>query len=280
MPTTWPARHPGWTRRGTSPPFVVIALGIAAFEVGRLIRSASHDDDEPDGPPEGAAGAESSRLSRPVVARRRRPGRPAVHPRRRPGDVLHQPDGLLGDRRHAAFDSTVLPILRAIAWVPALVVLHRIISRRRAHPDVKLNGPEVRRHRRRRRSCSCSPTTRLTSSRYAFGSMALSVAVLLGACATVKRARRTMLLLILGFVVVFPLADTFRRPETGAVEVSVLDEYSGNPDYDAFGQISNSIAVVRDEGFSYLTQPLGVVLLLGAPRRLAGQADRHRRLPG
>lgn len=165
-----------------------------------------------------------------------------------------------GDATDAVFaEPSITPMLLAISWVPALVVLHRIIARRRAQPGSTLTGGEmigvvvaV--------SLIVFANNPISSSRYAFGTMVLSFAVLFGAFATTTRARRSMLLIVLGFIFVFPIADAFRREETGRIEVSPLDEYSGNADYDAFGQISNAITVVADDGFSFAQQPLGVAL--------------------
>ncbi len=245
---------------------LVIAVGIIAFEIGALVRRSTHVDTPPTDAPELLAEGSASSVNRSLW----------LLAATAPVAVLFiltiGPANFFTNRTDfsavsgAAFDITVLPVLRAISWVPALVVLHRIISRRRSQPGSKLTGAELL-GVAVASALILFANNPLTSSRYAFGSMALSLAVLYGAFATVKRARRTMLLVIVGFVLVFPLADTFRRPESGEVKISVLDEYSGNPDYDSFGQISNAITVVGDEGFSYVRQPLGVALFW-VPRTL------------
>jgi hypothetical protein len=255
MPSTTPGLDP--TQDLTT--VLVVAVGILAFEVGALVRRSTHVDAPPIYTPGRLAEGDASSVNRSLWLLA------ASTPVALVFILMIGPANFFTNRNDfsdvatATFDSTVEPVLRAISWVPALVLLHRIISRRRSQPGSKLNGAELL-------GVAVASVLILfannpiTSSRYAFGSMALSLAVLLGACATVKRTRRTMLLVVVGFVLVFPLADTFRRPETGEVKISVLDEYSGNPDYDSFGQISNAITVVEDEGFSYARQPLGVAL--------------------
>lgn len=239
--------------------FVVIAVGVVAFDVGMLVRRSMRADDAPAAAADDTVAAARSSVSRGLWLLA------IVAPVAFGFVAVAGPANFFTSRIEfseavgATFDSTILPVLRAIAWVPALVVLHRIISRRRLERGSTLTGPELV------GGAAASlllliANNPLSSSRYAFGSMALSLAVLLGACATPQRARRMMLVIVVGFVVVFPLADTFRRAEPGAVEVAPFDEYSGNPDYDSFGQISNAITVVDQEGFSYLRQPLGVAL--------------------
>lgn len=241
------------------PTVIVIAVGIAAFEVGALIRRSTQVDAPPIDTSAVLVEGSASSVNRSLWLLA------ATAPVAIVFILMVGPANFFTNRTdfsditNATLDSSVLPILRAISWIPALVVLHRIISRRRSQPGSKLNGPELL-GVAVAGALILFANNPLTSSRYAFGSMVLSLAVLLGACATVQRSRRTMLLVIVGFVLVFPLADTFRRPEAREVTISVLDEYSGNPDYDSFGQISNAITVVGDEGFSYARQPLGVAL--------------------
>ena len=248
------------------PTFAVVVLGIVAFEIGSLLRGRGASSTAVAPHPDASVAAASSSVTRglwllaavtPVVA--------LFVLRIGPATLFSSREefALVANER---FDETVLPVVRAIAWVPALVVLHRIISRRRDHPEIGLSGPE-------RLGIAVAvaalvfANNPLTSSRYAFGSMALSLAVLGGGLATDRRARRTMLAVIIGFVVLFPIADAFRLEETGGFGISLRDEYAGNPDYDSFGQISNALTVVADNGFSFLTQAFGVLLFF-VPRSL------------
>jgi hypothetical protein len=100
----------------------------------------------------------------------------------------------------------------------------------------------------------------LSQARFVFGAMALSFVVLLGGCRSTRATRRTMVCLLAALFFVFPIADAFRCVDQVHLEFSLVKEYPGNGDYDAFAQIHNSMTVVRERGYSFLSQPLGVAL--------------------
>ena len=101
----------------------------------------------------------------------------------------------------------------------------------------------------------------LSGARYHVGSMLFAYIAFLGAISTTRRIRVTLLSILLGMMVVFPLADYFRRSDRSsvAVQVGLVSEYDANPDYDSFPQIVNSVTVTRVHGLSLGGQALGVV---------------------
>lgn len=108
----------------------------------------------------------------------------------------------------------------------------------------------------------------VTSARYTFGTIAFALAVFLGALATRVRARVTMLAVLLGFLVLFPVADTFRRAGGGTTTRSgFFAEYLSNPDYDAFWQIANALSYWLEGLVVPFSQFLGNVLFW-VPRTL------------
>jgi hypothetical protein len=99
----------------------------------------------------------------------------------------------------------------------------------------------------------------ISSARYTFGVIAMSLLVLMGAFATVRRTRISMAGVIVALFGIFPVADAFRRDEVTFARRSFFAEYGANADYDAFAQISNSVLYVQQEGLNIGHQLLGVV---------------------
>lgn len=100
----------------------------------------------------------------------------------------------------------------------------------------------------------------IASARYTFGTVAVALAVFAGAVATRSRARLTMLLAIAAFLFLFPIADAFRTDEVRVNRTSFFGEYLGNPDYDAFWQVANSLAYWLDGLVEPARQFLGSIL--------------------
>ncbi|MCU1398793.1 MAG: biotin synthase [Acidimicrobiales bacterium] len=156
-------------------------------------------------------------------------------------------------------DSTTAAILATLSWVPALVVVHRIVNGTR-------NSDGTRSRLRASEwltlliaaALIIVVNNPLSSARYIFGAMALSLVVLFGGFRDQRRTRRTMIGLLAALFLVFPIADLVRREATAAVSIDFQSEYQGNGDYDAFAQIHNTITVTHDHGFTLLQQPLGV----------------------
>ncbi|MCQ9163665.1 hypothetical protein [Arthrobacter sp. STN4] len=105
-----------------------------------------------------------------------------------------------------------------------------------------------------------SITNPISTARYVFGSVWGGFLLSLGAYANRIRTSLSMLGIILGLLLVFPLADMFRYNKTlGVFRNSFFGEYAGNGDYDAIGQISNTLAYIHDKGITWGDQFVGVI---------------------
>ena len=162
----------------------------------------------------------------------------------------------------AAFpDATMAAIIVALAWVPALVAMHRIVGER-----VRLRGTGYRLGSLELLTVGVAGIMLLlinnpiSSSRYGFGSMVLSFLPMLGAFSTVQRSRRALVAIAVSLLVAFPMADAFRTDERGTFSFSLVDEYPENPDYDTAAQLHNAIRIVDEDGVTWLRQPLGTAL--------------------
>lgn len=100
----------------------------------------------------------------------------------------------------------------------------------------------------------------ISSARYTFGVIAVSLIVLLGAFATAPRVRASMAGIMVALFGIFPIADAFRRDTVTISRGGFFDEYGATADYDSFAQISNTIAYVNEHGVAVGQQLLGVVL--------------------
>jgi hypothetical protein len=98
------------------------------------------------------------------------------------------------------------------------------------------------------------------TARYPAGTVLMSLVCLLGAFATVNRARVSMIGIVLGLLFVFPIFDAFRRQRVNFARRGFLGEYAGNGDYDAFAQIANAVRYVDIVGIEWGRQFVGVVL--------------------
>ncbi|WP_336645732.1 hypothetical protein [Microbacterium sp. USHLN186] len=100
----------------------------------------------------------------------------------------------------------------------------------------------------------------VTSARYSFGTIAFALVVYAGALTTTARARVAMAAVIAGFLFVFPLADAFRRVDGGiATRSGFFTEYLSNPDYDAFWQVANAVSLWTEGMATPLRQFAGSV---------------------
>lgn len=107
----------------------------------------------------------------------------------------------------------------------------------------------------------------IASARYTFGTVAFALAAFAGAVVTRRRARLTMLAVVGGFLFVFPILDAFRRPEGTASRAGFFDEYLANPDYDAFWQVANALSFSIDGLVVPMRQLMGS-LLFWVPRAI------------
>ncbi|WP_455835202.1 O-antigen polymerase [Pseudarthrobacter siccitolerans] len=169
--------------------------------------------------------------------------------------------------RAAAFaDGSVGSIVKALATYPILVASHALFQARKSRDQS--TGKNVGKKRALLSAVGVMALVNpIGSARYGFGSVWGSFLVPLGAYATKIRTSMSMLGIIFGLLVIFPIADAFRRA-SGGPRVSregFFDEYAGNGDYDALGQISNALAFVTDQGITWGSQLLGV-LFFWVPR--------------
>jgi len=99
----------------------------------------------------------------------------------------------------------------------------------------------------------------LSSPRYVFGTVALSLAAAAGAYATLRRFRVVGITAIVGMVVVFPVLDSFRVTTTQGVKRVDIVAALTTGDFDAFGQVMNTLDYVDTHGITWGSQLLGVI---------------------
>lgn len=100
----------------------------------------------------------------------------------------------------------------------------------------------------------------ISSPRYLVGTVALAVLASFGLFATPRRFRVTAVAALVGFVVGFPILDTFRRSVSTEVTVRGPLQSFVSGDYDSFNQINNAASYVARSGIDIGQQALGVVL--------------------
>lgn len=111
-------------------------------------------------------------------------------------------------------------------------------------------------------------TNPISSARYHFGVVWGSFLGTAGAYRNPRRTSVTMISIVLGLLFLFPVADLFRRKDIVSVQrTGFLSEYAGNGDYDAFGQLSNSLLYNATEPFSFGHELLGS-LFFWVPRSI------------
>ncbi len=100
----------------------------------------------------------------------------------------------------------------------------------------------------------------ISSPRYLVGTVALAVLASFGLFATPRRFRVTAVATLVGFVIGFPILDTFRRSVSAEVTVRGPLQSFVSGDYDSFNQINNAASYVARAGIEIGQQALGVVL--------------------
>lgn len=104
-------------------------------------------------------------------------------------------------------------------------------------------------------------TNPISGARIAFGTVALSVIAMLGGFTTPRRFRIGAVSVLIGMVLVFPYADAFRHiGQAGSWGKGSPVEAMTHGDFDAFGQITNSVYYVDGHGTTDGRQALGVAL--------------------
>jgi hypothetical protein len=99
----------------------------------------------------------------------------------------------------------------------------------------------------------------ISSPRYVFGTVFISLLLPLGAFRTPKRTRATMSLIIAGLIFLFPYADKFRH-DVQTAKPGLLTSFETSGDYDALGQVANTLTYVAEHGSTNGNQALGVAL--------------------
>ncbi|WP_354576108.1 hypothetical protein [Frigoribacterium sp. UYMn621] len=105
----------------------------------------------------------------------------------------------------------------------------------------------------------------ISSARYSLATVLFALAVYAGAVVNPRRVRGTLVAAIAGLIFLFPLADAFRSPAVNLVRNGFFGEYKSNPDYDAFWQIANAYSFVLD-GLVHVGQQALGSLLFWVPR--------------
>lgn len=100
----------------------------------------------------------------------------------------------------------------------------------------------------------------ISSPRYVFGTVALGILTVLGAYATRGRARATGVSVMSALVLLFPLADAFRYGSTAQFKSDSPVSALTTGDFDAFGQLTNTLLYLQTRGATDGQQFLGVVL--------------------
>lgn len=108
----------------------------------------------------------------------------------------------------------------------------------------------------------------LSTARYVAGTALLSVLVVLGATATVRRMRQFSVALAVGLVLVFPYADVARYAgQSGSGKTGGPAQVLSSPDFDAFDQVNNGLAYVAAVDPPPGAQLVGAVLFF-VPRNV------------
>lgn len=100
----------------------------------------------------------------------------------------------------------------------------------------------------------------ISSARYTFGTVLFAFVIFAGPLRTRLSATITMASTLAGFLLLFPLADAFRRDEANfAGRGGFFAEYVGNADYDSFWQIANALLFWLDGLVEPLNQFFGSI---------------------
>lgn len=101
----------------------------------------------------------------------------------------------------------------------------------------------------------------VSSPRYVFGTVLLAVVATAGAYATLRGFRIMTCVAVLGFILLFPLADMFRRVAGGrGLDFGPINAFASG-DFDSFAQIVNAAEYVEENGIAWGEQMAGTLLL-------------------
>lgn len=158
-------------------------------------------------------------------------------------------------------NTTVAFIAGSLSYVPLLAAIHVLRGARFA---AIRNGAKVPSHLWSVLAAALVllVANPMSSPRYVFGVVALSVSFAFGSFANRKLASASMLAVTIAFVFIFPYADAFRFDDETNTEtdVSTIQVLAKNGDYDAFGQIVNTGDYVDSVGYEMGRQMAGAAL--------------------
>lgn len=100
----------------------------------------------------------------------------------------------------------------------------------------------------------------ISSPRYIFGTVILSILAGIGAYSTAARVRIMSVAFLIALVFVFPIADAFRRSQVPDFSDLGLMDSMTSGDFDAFAQVNNTVLYVINEGITWGWQAAGVLL--------------------
>ncbi|TDL42439.1 O-antigen polymerase [Kocuria rosea] len=107
----------------------------------------------------------------------------------------------------------------------------------------------------------------VSSPRYVFGTVLLAVLATTGVYSTMRGFRIMTIAAVLGFIILFPVADMFRRVTGGrSLDFGPINALVSG-DFDAFAQIVNAMEYVKETGIAWGEQLAGA-LLLWVPRSI------------
>jgi hypothetical protein len=155
-------------------------------------------------------------------------------------------------------NSTISAIVGSLCTMPLLVAWLGLLQVRRQRKDAERRTPMVLPF-----IICCAllfSVNPISSARYLFGTVILSILAGLGAYSTPRRIRIMSVAFLLALIFIFPIADAFRRE--GSPDFSDLGPMNSltSGDFDAFAQINNTMNYVSREGATWGRQALGVLL--------------------
>ncbi|MBD7919247.1 hypothetical protein H9657_13300 [Cellulomonas sp. Sa3CUA2] len=163
-------------------------------------------------------------------------------------------------------DASGAALLSALAWAPLLVAAGAFVWVHRAR---------VRDGVRSRWAwlavvavlCVLMVVNPVSGARFTSGTVLFAIVSFTGVLERRRWVRSVQASVLAAFVLLFPVADAFRREEVDVSRAGFFAEYQGNGDYDAFWQVGNALLYVEDQGLTYGRQLLGV-MLFWVPRSL------------
>ncbi|WP_370248084.1 hypothetical protein [Nocardioides sp.] len=176
-----------------------------------------------------------------------------------PSNYLGSRDRLSLATTAAWGNPTIAALANGLALALPLVTLHALVRHRRA---VRAAGGQVpfTPHLILTAALLAFMVNISSSARISFGTVVISTIVLLGAADTPARVRAFVPTIVGAFVLVFPLADVFRREATGlTLRAPEFDSLRTSGDFDSFAQLANTITYVTAQGVTAGNQLLGVV---------------------